>query len=34
MAAATITPEMTVDEVVRRFPQSMGVFQRYGVDTC
>lgn len=30
----TITPEMTIDEVIQKLPKAQAVFTRYGVDTC
>ncbi len=32
--AVLINPEMTVEQVVHLHPHSLGVFLRYGVDTC
>lgn len=29
-----ITPEMTVDETVRKYPATQKVFVKFGVDTC
>ncbi|TAK37040.1 MAG: hemerythrin [Chloroflexota bacterium] len=31
---STITPEMTIDEVIQKHPKAQTVFTRYGVDTC
>lgn len=30
----TITPSMTINEVVRKHPDTMKVFSRHGLDTC
>ncbi len=32
--AIDINAEMTVDEVIRKYPQTQKVFVRFGVDTC
>ncbi len=32
--ASTITAEMIIEDVVRRFPQTEAVFLRHNVDTC
>lgn len=29
-----IEPDMTVNEVVRLYPESITVFNEYGIDTC
>lgn len=33
-AAADLTPEMTVHQVMDRFPQTLGVFNVHGIDSC
>lgn len=33
-SAVEINAEMTVDEVLRKYPTTQKVFTRYGVDTC
>ena len=30
----TITPDMTLNEVIRKYPFTMGVFNRFNVDSC
>lgn len=30
----TINPNLTLNEVVRRYPAALGVFNAYGLDTC
>lgn len=34
IGAIQINEEMTVDEVIRRYPKTKQVFVRFGVDTC
>lgn len=29
-----IDPSMTINEIVARYPQTMAVFNRFGLDTC
>ena len=29
-----ITPDMTVNEIVQKFPRSLPVFKAFGIDTC
>jgi iron-sulfur cluster repair protein YtfE (RIC family) len=29
-----ITPDMTLNEVIRKYPSTMGVFNRFNVDSC
>jgi iron-sulfur cluster repair protein YtfE (RIC family) len=29
-----VTPQLKLNEVVRRFPQTVRVFHRFGLDTC
>ena len=29
-----ITAEMTLNEVIRKYPSTMGVFNRFNVDSC
>lgn len=31
---STVNPEATVNETIARFPQTVGVFNRFGIDTC
>jgi len=34
MADIVITEDMTLNEVIRKYPSTMGVFNRYNVDSC
>jgi iron-sulfur cluster repair protein YtfE (RIC family) len=35
MAAATaLDPRLTINEIVARFPETIPVFNRFGLDTC
>jgi regulator of cell morphogenesis and NO signaling len=35
MAAATaLDPNLTINEIVARFPETIPVFNRFGLDTC
>ncbi len=29
-----ITPEMSINEIIRKYPNTMGVFNRFNVDSC
>jgi iron-sulfur cluster repair protein YtfE (RIC family) len=29
-----ITPEMSLNEIIRKYPNTMGVFNRFNVDSC
>ncbi|HEY0809582.1 MAG TPA: DUF542 domain-containing protein [Longimicrobiales bacterium] len=31
---AIISPEMTVNEIVQRYPTTLPVFRSFGIDTC
>ncbi len=31
---AEITPEMTVNDVLARFPKTVAVFNEFGIDSC
>ena len=33
-ASIDIRPEMTVNEIVQRYPKSLPVFKAFGIDTC
>jgi regulator of cell morphogenesis and NO signaling len=32
--AATLDPTLTIKEIVARFPETIPVFRRFGLDTC
>jgi iron-sulfur cluster repair protein YtfE (RIC family) len=32
--AATLDPTLTIKEIVARFPETVPVFRRFGLDTC
>lgn len=34
MKDIVITAEMTLNEVIRKYPSTMGVFNRFNVDSC
>jgi iron-sulfur cluster repair protein YtfE (RIC family) len=34
MADIVITPDMTLNDVIRKYPSTMGVFNRFNVDSC
>jgi iron-sulfur cluster repair protein YtfE (RIC family) len=29
-----ITPDMTVNEIAQKYPQSLPIFKAFGIDTC
>ena len=29
-----ITPEMSINDIIRKYPNTMGVFNRFNVDSC
>ena len=32
--ATTLDPELTINEIVARFPETIPIFDRFGLDTC
>jgi iron-sulfur cluster repair protein YtfE (RIC family) len=34
MTDIVITPDMTLNDVIRKYPSTMGVFNRFNVDSC
>ena len=30
----SITPDMTLNEVIKKYPATMGVFNRFNIDSC
>ena len=34
MAEIVITQDMTLNEVIRKYPNTIGVFNRFNVDSC
>lgn len=33
-SATTLDPNLTINEIVARFPETVPVFNRFGLDTC
>lgn len=33
-ATTTLDPNLTINEIVARFPETIPVFNRFGLDTC
>jgi len=33
-SATTLDPNLTISEIVARFPETIPVFNRFGLDTC
>lgn len=34
MAEIDITPDMTLNDVIRKYPTTIGVFNRFNIDSC
>ena len=34
MAEINITPDMTLNDVIRKYPNTIGVFNRFNIDSC
>lgn len=34
MAEIIITPDMTLNDVIRKYPNTIGVFNRFNIDSC
>jgi iron-sulfur cluster repair protein YtfE (RIC family) len=34
MTNIIITPDMTLNDVIRKYPSTMGIFNRFNVDSC
>jgi regulator of cell morphogenesis and NO signaling len=34
MVATALDPNLTINEIVARFPETIPVFNRFGLDTC
>lgn len=34
MAEIVITPDMTLNDVIRKYPTTIGVFNRFNIDSC
>ncbi len=34
MAEVSITPDMSLNDVIRKYPTTIGVFNRFNIDSC
>jgi len=34
MAEISITPDMSLNDVIRKYPTTIGVFNRFNIDSC
>jgi len=34
MAEINISPDMTLNDVIRKYPNTIGVFNRFNIDSC
>jgi regulator of cell morphogenesis and NO signaling len=34
MAEISITPDMSLNDVIRKYPNTIGVFNRFNIDSC